>query len=182
MGKFITVVGIVLEHCLRLFRQQYNNAMDIIQLVFGFVNAPVFATFLLGMFWKRTTGTGAFFGLFGGIASFGGVPRADHCHGQRAGRQRRLPCTSYSEFPSEMAQNFWLASFAFTVCFMLTLVISLATRRTKSDEQLKGLVYSLTPKIVDHNQPVWQRPAVARHHAAHRLRHPEHHFLVNRNQ
>ena len=45
----------------------YNNCMDIIQLVFGFVNAPLFATFLLGMFWKRTTGTGAFLGLFGGI-------------------------------------------------------------------------------------------------------------------
>ena len=42
--------------------------MDIIQLVFGFVNAPLFATFLLGMFWKRDTGTGAFLGLFGGIA------------------------------------------------------------------------------------------------------------------
>ena len=42
--------------------------MDIIQLVFGFVNAPLFATFLLGMFWKRATGTGAFLGLFGGIA------------------------------------------------------------------------------------------------------------------
>jgi SSS family solute:Na+ symporter len=43
---------------------------------------------------------------------------------------------------------------------VLTLVISLATSRTKSDEQLKGLVYSLTPKIVDHDVPVWQRPAV----------------------
>ncbi len=46
-----------------------------------------------------------------------------------------------------MAQNFWLASFAFTCCFMLTLVISLATSRTKSDAELTGLVYSLTPKI-----------------------------------
>jgi solute:Na+ symporter, SSS family len=36
----------------------------------------------------------------------------------------------------------------------------LATARTKTDEQLKGLVYSLTPKIVDHTQSVWQRPAV----------------------
>jgi SSS family solute:Na+ symporter len=59
-----------------------------------------------------------------------------------------------------MAQNFWLATVAFLVCFTLTAVISLATKRTKTDEELKGLVYSLTPKIVDHNQPVWQRPAV----------------------
>ena len=65
-----------------------------------------------------------------------------------------------AKFPSEMAQNFWLASFAFIVCFTLTLVISLATRRTKSDADLKGLVYSLTPKIKDENQPVYLRPAV----------------------
>ena len=36
--------------------------MDLLQLVFGFVNAPLFATFLLGMFWRRATGHGAFFG------------------------------------------------------------------------------------------------------------------------
>ena len=68
MGKVITVVGIVLSIAAAYFASMYNNAMDIIQLVFGFVNAPLFATFLLGMFWKRTTGTGAFLGLFGGIA------------------------------------------------------------------------------------------------------------------
>jgi SSS family solute:Na+ symporter len=60
-----------------------------------------------------------------------------------------------------MAQNFWLAAFAFVVCFTLTVVISLATARTKSDADLKGLVYSLTPKIVDANQPWYLRPAIA---------------------
>jgi SSS family solute:Na+ symporter len=69
MGKFITVVGIILSIGAAYFASMYNNAMDIIQLVFGFVNAPLFATFLLGMFWARTTATGAFLGLFGGIAS-----------------------------------------------------------------------------------------------------------------
>ena len=59
-----------------------------------------------------------------------------------------------------MAQNFWLAAVAFIICFAFTLIISLATQRTKSDTELKGLVYSLTPKIVDKNLPVWQRPAV----------------------
>src|SRR5208282_3029793 len=63
-------------------------------------------------------------------------------------------------FPSEMAQNFWLASFAFTACFVLTLVISLATKRTKTDQELTGLVYSLTPKLTDTHQPFLARPAV----------------------
>jgi SSS family solute:Na+ symporter len=59
-----------------------------------------------------------------------------------------------------MAQNFWLAAFAFTVCFTLTLVISLATRRAKTDEELKGLVYSLTPKIKSDNVPFFLQPGV----------------------
>ena len=45
---------------------RFNNIMDMLQLVFTFVNAPLFATFLLGMFWKRTTGHGAFWGLVAG--------------------------------------------------------------------------------------------------------------------
>ena len=59
-----------------------------------------------------------------------------------------------------MAQNFWMAAFAFVACFGLTLFISLATARTKSDSELKGLVYSLTPKIKDDEQHVLMRPAV----------------------
>jgi len=65
-----------------------------------------------------------------------------------------------------MAQNFWLAAFAFIVCFTLTLVISLATKSQKADADLKGLVYSLTPKIVDHNIPIYQKPACRRRRAA----------------
>jgi hypothetical protein len=68
MGQAATVAGILVSIGAAYFASLYNNAMDIIQLVFGFVNAPLFATFLLGMFWKRTTSIGAFLGLFGGIA------------------------------------------------------------------------------------------------------------------
>ena len=159
MGKFITVVGILLSILCAYFAKQYNNAMDIIQLVFGFVNAPIFATMLLGMFWRRSTSTGAFLGLLGGIGSSAMFHALTIAEGNVPGLKGGYVHVLH-EFPSEMAQNFWLASFAFTACFVLTLVISLATSRTKSDEQLKGLVYSLTPKIVDHDVPVWQRPAV----------------------
>ncbi len=158
-GKVITVLGIVLSIACAYFAKQYNNAMDIIQLVFGFVNAPLFATFLLGMFWKRATGTGAFIGLFCGIGSsalFHALTIAQgNTPGVKGGYIKVL-----STFPSEMAQNFWLAAFAFTVCFIFTLVISLATKSQKTDADLKGLVYSLTPKIVDNNMPAYQRPAV----------------------
>ncbi len=159
MGQWITVVGILLSIACAYFASMYNNAMDIIQLVFGFVNAPLFATFLLGMFWSRTTGTGAFLGLFGGIggsALFHSLTIAGaNTPGVKGGYLGVV-----GTFPSEMAQNFWLASFAFTMCFTLTLVISLATARTKTDEELKGLVYSLTPKVVVEEKEWYLRPAV----------------------
>jgi solute:Na+ symporter, SSS family len=158
-GKVITVVGIVLSIGAAYFASMYDNAMDIIQLVFGFVNAPLFATFLLGMFWKRTTGTGAFLGLFGGIAGSAIFHSLTIAHGNLPGVKGGY-LHVVKEFHSEMAQNFWLASFAFIACFTLTLVISLATKSQKTDADLKGLVYSLTPKIVDNNIPVYQRPAV----------------------
>ena len=159
VGKVITVVGILLSIGAAYFASMYNNCMDIIQLVFGFVNAPLFATFLLGMFWKRTTSTGAFFGLFCGIGSSALFHALTIAQGNTPGVKGGYIAVVQT-FPSEMAQNFWLAAFAFIACFTLTLVISLATSRTKSDADLKGLVYSLTPKIVDNNAPIYQRPAV----------------------
>jgi SSS family solute:Na+ symporter len=155
MGKFITVVGILLSIACAYFASMYNNAMDVIQLVFSFVNAPMFATFLLGMFWKRTTSIGAFLGLFCGIGTSAMVHGLTVAEGKGGWLGVHL-----FQFPSTMAQNFWLAIFAFITCFVLTLVISLATPRTKTDEELKGLVYSLTPKIKDTEQHVLLRPAV----------------------
>jgi SSS family solute:Na+ symporter len=159
MGKAVTVVGILLSIACAYFAKQYNNAMDIIQLVFGFVNAPLFATFILGMFWARATGTGAFLGLLGGTATSAIFHALTLATGSTPGiKGGYVNVVHY--FPSEMAQNFWLATFAFIICFVLTLVISLATRRTKSDEELKGLVYSLTPKIKDEEKNWLLRPAV----------------------
>jgi SSS family solute:Na+ symporter len=61
-------------------------------------------------------------------------------------------------YPSEMAQNFWTAIYAFTAALILTLVITLLTKKLKTDEELKGLVYSLTPKIKDESKHWYQTP------------------------
>jgi SSS family solute:Na+ symporter len=62
-------------------------------------------------------------------------------------------------YPSEMAQNFWTAIVAWTSCFVATIVISLATRGHKTDDELRGLVYSLTPRITDAELVWYKRPA-----------------------
>jgi SSS family solute:Na+ symporter len=170
MGRAITVVGIGLSIICAYLVSRWSNAMDIIQLVFGFVNAPLFATFLLGMFWKRTTATGAFLGLLGGTATSALFHALTTTTGNVLGikggylwlcmGKNLADVPQCLRFPSDMAQNFWLASFAFGACLALTLGISLATRRTKTDEELKGLVYSLTPKLRDEGQAWYLKPAV----------------------
>jgi SSS family solute:Na+ symporter len=170
MGRAVTVVGILLSIGCAYLVNRWSNAMDIIQLVFGFVNAPLFATFLLGMFWKRTTSHGAFFGLLGGTMASALFHSVAHAAGNPLGAKGGYlwslmdkPISAipqYCQFNSDMAVNFWLAAFAFTVCFVLTAGISLVTARTKSDEELKGLVYSLTPKLKDEEQHFLLRPAV----------------------
>jgi SSS family solute:Na+ symporter len=159
MGRAITVVGILLSIACAYFASNYSNAMDVVQLVFGFVNAPLFATFVLGMFWARATAHGAFFGLLGGTLTSALFHALTLATGNAPGIKGGY-LGVVATFPSEMAQNFWLASSAFLVCFFLTVGISLATRRTKTDEELKGLVYSMTPRLADDEKHWILRPAV----------------------
>ena len=71
VGRLATAVRHRASVAAAYLASRFNNIMDLIQLVFAFVNAPVFATFLLGMFWKRTTGHGAFMGLVAGTLAGG---------------------------------------------------------------------------------------------------------------
>jgi SSS family solute:Na+ symporter len=159
MGHAATVFGILLSVAAAYVTTRFNNIMDMLQLVFAFVNAPLFATFLLGMFWRRATGHGAFFGLLIGTAVAaihnGLVLPAGDVVGIKGGYLGAVLHT----YPSEMAQNFWTAIFAWTSCFVATIVISLLTRRNKSDDDLKGLVYALTPRLRDREAPWYKQPA-----------------------
>ena len=157
MGRIATVAGIILSIGCAFLASKFNNIMDMLQLVFGFVNAPLFATFLLGMFWKRATGHGAFFGLLGGTASAALFHGLAHTKGAEVGIKGAWLAQKFI-FNSEMAQNFTMAIVAWTSCFMLTLLISLATARTKTDAELTGLVYSLTPKPKAEDEPWYQQP------------------------
>jgi SSS family solute:Na+ symporter len=159
MGRCATVGGILLSIGAAYAATKFNNIMDMLQLVFAFVNAPLFATFLLGMFWRRTTGHGAFFGLL-----LGTVAAATH-HGLTIpqGAVTWLKGgwlgTALHTYHSEMAQNFWTAIWAWSVCFVATAVISLLTPQRKSLEELRGLVYSLTakgkhPELAWYQQPL----------------------------
>jgi SSS family solute:Na+ symporter len=138
--------------------RQFNNIMDMLQLVFGFVNAPLFATFLLGMFWKRTTGHGAFWGLLGGTCAAAAFHLCAITAGSTPSIVKGGAIAQIFVFHSDMGKNFWMALAAWTFCFILTAGISVVTRRTKTDEELTGLVYSLTPKPKSEGEPWYMQP------------------------
>ncbi|HEX6615891.1 MAG TPA: sodium:solute symporter family protein [Gemmatimonadales bacterium] len=158
MGRVATVAGVALAVAAAYVASAFNNIMDLLQLVFAFVNAPLFATFALGMFWRRTTGHGAFIGLLAGT-----LGAAVH-HGLTlpAGVPPGIKGGYFGvlhTYPSELAQTFWTAIVAWVTCFVVTIVVSLATRPRPADE-LGGLVYSLTPRPSDEALPLGARPWV----------------------
>jgi SSS family solute:Na+ symporter len=157
MGRMATIFGILVSIGCAYLARQFSNIMDMLQLVFGFVNAPLFATFLLGMFWRRTTGHGAFWGLLGGTAGAAIFHGLSLAQGATPGIKGGWIAPHFY-FQSGMGQNFYMALVAWTTCFLLTILISLATKRTKTDAELKGLVYSLTPKPETAHEPWYQQP------------------------
>jgi solute:Na+ symporter, SSS family len=150
VGKFITVVGILISIATAYIAKGFNNINDFLQLVFGFVNGPLFATFLLGMFWKRTTGHGAFWGLVAGTLA------AAVTHGVTIAEGKGGWITPLYTIKSGMGQAFIVAGVSWIVNFCTTILVSLVTK-PKPDAELKGLVYSLTEKPTFHQQKWYMR-------------------------
>jgi len=157
MGRAATVGGIALSIAAAYVAGAFNNIMEVLQLVFAFVNAPLFATFALGMFWKRATGHGAFWGLASGMSGAMLHHGLTLPNGSAPGIKGGFFGVLHT-YPSEMAQTFWTAIVAFSTCVVVSIVISLMTV-PRPDAELKGLVYSLTEKPQDQGIPFLQRPA-----------------------
>ncbi len=132
MGKYATVFGVFISVGTAYIVRSFPNLMDYMQLVFSFFNAPLFATFLLGMFWAGATAWGGFFGLLFGI-----LTAAGHYVAFKAG---------VLHYASDMAANFYQAWWAWLADFVMTIGVSLFTAR-RNPEDLRGLVFGLTPRV-----------------------------------
>jgi SSS family solute:Na+ symporter len=156
VGRWATVGGILLSIGTAYAAISFNNIMDTLQLVFSFVNAPLFATFLLGMFSKRTTGHGAFTGLICGTGAamlHHGLTLPIEAHPGVHGGWIHVIHT----YPSDMAQNFYGAIWAFSINFVITVIVSRFSA-PKPEAELVGLVHSLTPKPETSHLVWWKRP------------------------
>ncbi len=152
VGRVTTVAGVVLSIGTAYLATQFNDMMDFLQLIFAFVNAPLFATFLLGMFWKRTTGHAAFSGLLAGTSAAALTWLLTLAEGK--GGLLGIVHT----FSSTMAQSYWIAIISWTTCVVVTVVVSLLTK-PKPESELKNLVYGFTDVPPVNDAPWYKRPA-----------------------
>ncbi|MGH3147412.1 MAG: sodium:solute symporter family transporter, partial [Rubrobacter sp.] len=147
MGRIITVVGVLASVGTAYIVLAFASIMDYVQLLHGMFLAPLFGTFLLGMFWRGTTPWGGFAGLASG--TFAGL----FLYG--------LELMGAISYGSPMAGNFWRAWWAWVVCVVATLAVSFLTSRTrKPDEELQGLVWGLTEKKQVTAKPPWYKRPV----------------------
>jgi SSS family solute:Na+ symporter len=136
VGRIATVAATLIAIFTASIAGSFSNVMDYLQTLFGFFNAPLFATFILGMFWKRMTATAGWMGLVAGTVSAVIVALLS---------EDAFGTLSLGVIPVEgQGAAFLAASTAFVVDVALSIGVSLVTA-PKPAEKLVGLVYSETP-------------------------------------
>ena len=147
VGKYTTAAASIIAIFTALIAAQYSNLMDYLQQLFSMFNAPLFATFIVGMFWKRATPAAGWTGLASGTLAALSV--------------NILLWSGVIALPGQ-GGAFLAATVAFLTDVIVTIVVSQFTQ-PKPDAELRGFVYALTPKEdrTDphlHEMPVWRRP------------------------
>src|SRR6195952_1583787 len=129
VGRYVTVGGIVVAIGTALIASSYQNLMNYLQALFSIFNAPLFATFIIGMFWKRTSPAAALWGLVAGtiaaLVTYVGYKWA-----------------GWFTFGSDLDESFWGAGAAFVIDAIVTVAVTLFTP-AKPVEQLQGLVWGM---------------------------------------
>jgi solute:Na+ symporter, SSS family len=151
MGRWCTIIGVLVSIGTAYFVTHFKSIMDYMQALVSFFIAPLFGTVILGMLWKRATPKGGFWGLLAGTASSIGM------YAMVKADPSRLAWIALSPNAKDMAENLYRALWAWLICVVVTVLVSLVTK-PKAAEDLKGLVYGFTELPRDGNLPLYKRP------------------------
>ncbi len=129
-GRIFTVIGVLIGIGTAFIAAGYNNIMNYIQALFSLFNAPLFATFIIGMFWKRMSAWAGFIGLLAGTLA--------------ALATYLLYLGKVVHFGSDLDESFWGAGIAFVTVAVVSVIVTLVTT-PKPESELRGLVYGVQP-------------------------------------
>ncbi len=151
VGRWCTVVGVLVSIGTAYLVMQFLSIMDYVQALFSFFIAPLFGTVLLGMLWKRATPAAGFWGLLTGTLSSIGMFIWVHLD------PAALRYIALSDRAKQMAENMYRALWSWLICVIITVVVSLATKR-QPESELAGLVYGATEIPSEGHLRLYQRP------------------------
>jgi SSS family solute:Na+ symporter len=151
MGRWTTVVGVLISIGTAYLVMQFASIMDYVQALFSFFIAPLFGTVLLGMLWKRTSPAGGFWGLLSGTLTSIGLwawVKAD---------PSALRYVALSPHARDMAENMYRALWSWIVCVAVTVAVSYMTR-PKPISELNGLVYGVSAIPHEEHASIFHKP------------------------
>ncbi len=151
MGRWCTLIGLIVSIGTAYLAMGFASIMDYVQALFGFFIAPLFGTVLLGMLWKRVSRAAGFLGLLSGTLSSVGMftlMKLDH---------RWVGVFALSPKAQGLAQDMYQALWSCVTCVVVTVLVTLVTK-PRPDEELRGLVYSLTEVAHEEHTNFLQRP------------------------
>jgi SSS family solute:Na+ symporter len=155
MGRWCTLIGLFISIGTAYLVMGFASIMDYVQALFGFFIAPLFGTVVLGMLWKRVTRWGGFIGLLAGTSA----SITMFLLMQKVDPQRWVPVFALSPHAKGLAQDMYQSLWSCVTCVVVTVLVTLFTK-PKPDEELRGLVYSLTDVAHEEHASFWHRPVV----------------------
>ena len=154
MGRWCTIIGLIISIGTAYLVKQFTSMMDYVQALFGFFIAPLFGCVLIGMLWKRVTRMGGFLGLLAGVfssISIFALIKWDHHYNW-------VSFFCFSPLAQPLAQAMWQALWSGIICVVVTVLVTLVTE-ARPDEELRGLVYSLTEIAKEEHATIFHKPA-----------------------
>ena len=153
MGRWCTLIGLFVSIGTAYVVMQFASIMDYVQALFGMFIAPLFGTVLLGMLWKRVTRAAGFWGLLAGVVS-----SASMFILMKVNPDRWVHVFALSPLAKGLAQDMFQALWSCVTCIVVTVLVTLVTT-PRPDQELRGLVYSLTEVPHEEHASVFHRPA-----------------------
>src|SRR5215472_12148648 len=151
MGRWCTIIGLIVSIGTAYLVTRSKSMMDYVQALFGFFIAPLFGTVVIGMLWKRVTRMAGFWGLLAGVVSSVTIfvlMKLDPSW---------VSVFAFSPLAQPLAQAMWQALWACVTCVVVTVLVTMVTK-PKPDNELVGLVYSLTEVPREEYTSFWHKP------------------------
>jgi len=152
MGRWCTMIGLFISIGTAYVVMGFASIMDYVQALFGMFIAPLFGTVLLGMLWKRVSRAAGFWGLLAGVSS-----SATMFALMKFDPERWVHVFALSPLAKGLAQDMYQALWSCLTCVVVTVLVTLVTK-PRPDQELHGLVYSLTPVAHEEHASIWHKP------------------------